>query len=147
MLVEEGGKQTTLRFSVKKVGKLKKPMEVIHFYSSSGGKVFHARCERGVVLSFLERLGKSVKQSRTGKTIYLEGVETEELLRKLIILASCRQCMKSPTKMPEVAEVIAGLGEFETIFWYTKAVEEHEKKSFRGVCRVAKAFRILHRIY
>ncbi len=144
--VDESKKRVVLRFSIRKTEKHRKPIEVAHFYGSAGGKVFHAHCEHGVISSFLERMNGAVSRSRTGKTIYLEGAKSEELLRKLIILAGCRQCLKASSKISEVAEAIAGLGEFEAIFWYSKILEEYEKRGFWGVCRVAKAFRVLHGI-
>lgn len=143
--MEASEKRVVLRFSTRRVGH-RKPVGVIHFYSSTSGKVFHARCERGVVLSFLERVNGVAKWSRTGKTMYLDATGAEELLRKLIILAGCRQCTRSHSKIPEIAEAVASLGEFETIFWYSKILEEYEKGGFWGVCRVAKAFRVLHRV-
>lgn len=142
--MEAGEKRVVLRFSNRRIGKHRKSVEVVNFYSST--KIFHARCERGVISSFLERMNGAVRRSRTGKTIYLEGAKAEGLLRKLIILASCRQCLRASLKIPEVMEVIAGLGEFETIFWYSKILEEYEKRGFWGVCRVAKAFRVLYRV-
>ncbi len=144
--MDESEKRIVLRFSIRRVGKHRKPVEVVHFYSSAIGKVFHARCEHGVISSFLERMNGVVGRSRTGKTLYLEGARAEEFLRKLIILAGCRQCLRVTSKVPEVVEAVAALGEFETIFWYSKMIEEYEKKKFIGVCRVAKAFRILHKI-
>ena len=144
--METAEKRIILRFTSKKVGKYGKPVDVVHFYSSRSGRVFHARCERGVVSSFLQRINGAARQSRTGKTIYLEGARAEELFRKLVILTGCRQCTRSRSKIPEIAEVVAGLGEFETIFWYSKILEEYEKRGFWGVCRVAKAFRVLYRI-
>jgi len=144
--MDESKKRVVLRFSIRRIGEHRKPVEVIHFYSSTGGKVFLAHCERGVISGFLERTNGSVGRSRTGKTIYLEGARAEELLRKLIILAGCRQCLRASSKISEVVEVIAGLGEFEAIFWYSKILEEYEKRGFWGVCGVAKAFRVLHRI-
>jgi len=146
IIVEESEKRIILRFSSRRIGKHAKPIEVVHFYSPTGGKVFQARCERGVISSFLERINGAVRRSKTGKTIYLEGPRAEEFFRKLIILAGCRQCVRATSKILEVAEVVAGLGEFETIFWYSKMIEEYEKKGYWGVCRVAKAFRVIHRI-
>lgn len=121
-------------------------IETTHFYDSLGRRLFHARCERGVILSFLERVNAVTSTSRSGKTIYIEGSGVEDLLRKLIILAGVRQCTKSPLKVRDLVEVVGSLGEFETIFWYSKILEEHERRRYWGVCRVAKAFRILNRI-
>lgn len=147
IILDESEKRMVLRFSTRRVGKHRKPVEVIHFYNSTGGKIFHARCERGVVSSFLERINGAVRRSRTGKTIYLDGARAEEFLRKLIILAGCRQCLRVASKVLEIKEVLASLGEFETIFWYSKMIEGYEKKGFLGVCIVARAFRVLYRIY
>lgn len=144
--MEENGKRVILRFSTRRVGNHGKLVELVHFYGPTGSKIFHARCERGVISSFLERANGFVRRSRTGKTIYLEGTRAEEFFRKLIILAGCKQCMRTASKILEVAEAVAGLGEFETIFWYSKMIEEFEKRGYWGVCRVAKAFRVLYRI-
>lgn len=140
------GKLVVLRFFTRRIGKHRRPVDVVHFHSSTSGKVFHARCERGVVSSFLERLDSTTRRGRTGKTIYLEGARAEELFRRLIILAGCRECTQSQSKIPEIVEVVAGLGEFETIFWYSKILEEYERRGFWGVCRVAKSFRVLYRV-
>lgn len=144
--MEASEKRIVLRFTTRRIGKHGKPVEIVHFYSSTSGRIFHARCERGAVSSFLQRINSDARRSRTGKTIYLEGARAEELFRKLVILTGCRQCTRSQAKIPEIAEVVAGLGEFETIFWYSKILEEYEKKGFWGVCRVAKSFRVLYRI-
>ncbi len=139
-------RRVIIRFSTRRIGKHGRPAEVAHFHSSTSGKVFHARCERGVISSFLERVNGAARWSKTRKTVYLEGARAEELLRKLVILVGCRQCTRDQSKIPEIAEVVASLGEFETIFWYSKILEEYEKRGFWGVCRVAKAFRVLYRI-
>lgn len=139
-------KQLVIRFTTRKIGKQRRPVEIAYFYSTSGVKVFESRCEPGVIFSFLERIGFEARRSKKGKTIYLEGSRGEEVFRKLVILAGCRQSLKKQLKILDVAEEVAGLGEFEAIFWYSKMIEEHERKGFWGVCRVARAFRILHRI-
>ena len=142
--MSKNGKRLILRFTTRRIGTQRKPVEVVHFYSLASGKLFHARCEHGVISSFLERMNGAVGRSRTGKTMYLDGARAEELSRKLIILAGCRQCLRTSSKISEVAEVVAGLGEFESIFWYSKILEEYERRRFWGVCRVAKAFRVLY---
>lgn len=146
MVLGEYRRELVLRFSTRRKGYHGKPVEIVHFYSPVGGKVFHARCERGVILSFLERVNESVRKSKTGKTIYLEGSGAEGLFRKLIILAGCKQCTRATSKILEVMEAVAGLGEFETIFWYSNMIKEYERSGYWGVCRVARAFRILYRI-
>jgi len=144
--LSEPGKRIILRFLTRKTGKAGKPAEFIYFYSEPGGRIFHARCERGVISSFLERLGEVVGRSRTGKTLYLEGARAEDIARRLIILAACRQCMKKSSRILDVAEALMGISEFEAIFWHSKILDEYEKKGYWGVCRVARAFRVIHRI-
>jgi len=144
--VKRGERRRSLRFSMRKVGKYGRLMEVSHFYSPGGGKVFHAYCGRGVVSSFLKRMGKDVKKSRSGKTIYLEGNGAENAFMKLIILAGVRQCIRTNAKAHGIAEIVAGLGEFETIFWYSKMIEGYEKRGYWGVCRIARAFRAVYGI-
>lgn len=148
--MESAGKRLVLRFTIRRIGRGKRPVEVAHFYSPYGGKVFHAYCERGVVSSFIERIiytfNSNVERSRTGKSIYLEGGKAEDIFRRLVILAGCTQSVRIRTKIVEVAESVAGLGEVETIFWYNKMLEEYEKRGYWGACRVAKAFRVIYRI-
>jgi len=144
--VEGQVERVVLRFYTRRVGKRAKPVEVVHFYSPRGGRVFHAICERGVVTGFLERVGAGAARSRTGKALYLEGDGSERLFRKLVILAGCRQCVRASSKVLDIARVVAGLGEFETLFWYTRMIEGYEKRGFWGVCRVARAFRALYGI-
>jgi len=144
--LEDKSKRAILRFYTRRSGRNGKPMDIVHFYSPAGGKVFHARCERGIITGFLRRVNGSVRLSKTGKTLYLEGDRAEDILRRLAILAGSRQCVRSNVKIAGIAETVASLGEFETIFWYSKIIEEYERRGFWGVCRVAKAFRILHGI-
>ena len=144
--MRRGGKGIVLRFTTRRIGEQKKPAEMVHFYNSSGNRAFHARCGRAVVLSFIERVNGEVRRSKTGKTIYLDGNRAEDILRRLIILTGCRQCIRSESKIAEIADVVAGLGEFGAIFWYSRMLEEYENRGYWGVCRVAKAFRVLYRI-
>lgn len=141
-----GAGRIALRFTLRNTSRLGKLVEVAHFYSPGGGKLFHARCERGVITSFLERINGSVKRSRSGRMLYLEGPGAEDALRKLIILAGTRQCMRDASRIRDLAEVVASLGEFESIFWYSKILEEYERRGFWGVCRIAKAFRVIYGI-
>ena len=140
------GKRVVIRFSTRRITGSRRHVEVAHFYGPSGARVFHARCERGVIVGFLERVGGAVSRSRTGKTIYVDGARAEDLLRRLVILAGSRQCVRKPSKVRDVAEVVAGLGEFEAIFWYSKILDEYEKRGYWGVCRVAKSLRVLYRV-
>ncbi len=139
-------KRIVLRFTRRMGGRDKKYSEITHFYHSISGRIFHAKCERGVIISFLERIGNEVRKSKSGKTIYIEGDKAEDILKRLIILSGNRQCLKTLTKIPDIAEVVIGLGEFEAMFWYSKIIEEYEKRGYWGVCRVARAFRILYEI-
>ncbi len=144
--MSESEKYLIIRFSTRRAGSRRKSVEIAHFYTATGVKVFQARCEPEVISSFLERIGWNVKRSSSGKTMYLEGAQAEDLFRKLVILAGCRQCSRVSSKILSIADAIVDLGEIETFFWYNKMVEEYERKGFWGVCRVAKAFKVLYRI-
>lgn len=146
MMLKDQRSILILRFTTRKIGKHGRPMEIAHFYIFGGGKLFSARCEHGIVTSFLERSNITIRRSRTGKTIYFENAESEEIFRKLVIFSGIRQCTRSPSKIVDIIEATSSLGEFETVFWYSKMIEEYEKRGFWGVCRVAKAFRTLYRI-
>ncbi|ADM27559.1 hypothetical protein Igag_0729 [Ignisphaera aggregans DSM 17230] len=135
----------TIRFFTRS-RKHRNPIEVVYFYDNIGSRVFSAYCEYDVVSSFLERFDASVKRSRSGKTIYLEGPQAEDIFRRLVIFTGFRQCVKSSSKALQLGDAIVGIGEFEAIFWYSKIVNAYENEGFWGVCRIAKAFRILHRI-
>ncbi len=139
-------KHITIRFTKRRRGKDKRYSEITHFYHSISGRIFHAKCEQGIIISFLERFGNRVHRSKSGKTIHVEGDIAEDILKRLVILAGNRQCLRRPTKIPDIADVVISLGEFETMFWYSKIIEEYEKHGYWGVCRVVKAFRILYRI-
>jgi len=133
-----------IRFSTRKVGERGRLAEVAHFYSPGGGKVFHAYCERGVIYSFLERVG--CKAKGRGRVLYLEGDGAADVFRRLAVLAGARQSVRVPAKVQDIAEAVAGLGELELIFWYSRMVEEHERNGYWGVCRVARAFRTVYRV-
>jgi len=137
------------RFSVRFATKRKRGgerAEVAYMYDSMGSLAFRSYCERSSLVSFLERLGAEFKRSRSGKTIYLEGEGAEEAFRRLLVFSAVRQCTRSPAKVLDVADAVAGLSEFEAVFWYTKLLSEYERRGYWGVCRVARAFRVLNRI-
>ena len=136
-----------LRFRWKKVKGSGGVAEYVYFYERMpGSSVFRARCEKGVITSFISRVNGHVRRSRSGKTIYIDGNGAEDLYRRLMILAGCRQCVRSETRVAEIAGVVARLGEFETLFWYSRMVEAYEKEGYRGVCRVVRAFRTLYEV-
>jgi len=147
----ERPKAFTLRFTVRGGGR-GRPVEVMHMYDSTGSKVFLARCSRSTLMSFIERLSATgafnarIERSRSGRTIALLGDGAEDLFRRVVIFAGVAQCTRSPSKVLDAAEVLAGLGEFEVVFWYTKILGEYERRGFWGVCRVARSFRTLYRI-
>lgn len=143
--METAARSVLLKFTTRKMGS-RGSAEVVHFYGPSRGRVFHARCDRGFLNSFLERVGAEFEVSKTGRTIYIEGSKAEEVFRRLVILAGSRQCIKSSLKAADIASAVVALGEFETIFWFSKLLEEYEKSGYRGVCRVSKSFRVMYRV-
>ena len=133
-----------IRFTVRR--SKRGPVEVAHVYRPGGGKIFQARIERSTLTAFLDRLGVEYSRSKTGKTIYLTGRDPEDTLRKLVVFAGCRQCVRSQAKVLDLAQAVAGMGELETIFWFSKMLEAYEARGFWGACRVARAVRALHGI-
>ena len=145
MIIRYQGK--ALQFRLRKSKKSGGLAEYVYFYDKvSTSRIFHARCEKGVIISFIERMNGHIRRSKTGKTLYIEGNEAEDLFRRLVILAGCRQCIRSENKVAEIAEIVARLGEFETLFWYSKTIERYESHGYLGVCRIARAFRALYGI-
>jgi len=139
-------KQIILRFLTRKSERRGISREIVYFYNSSWGKMFHALCERGVISSFLERVGAKVRKSRTGKTLYLDGSSSEDIARRLIILAANRQCVKEASRIPDLANALTNISELEAVFWYSRIIDEYERNGYWGVCRVARAFRVIYRI-
>jgi len=136
-----------IRFRWRKTGKPGNPVEYVYFYERlPGSRIFRARCKKGVINSFINRVNGHVRRSRSGKTIYIEGRRADDLFRRSMILAGCSQCTRSETKLAEIVGVIARLGEFETLFWYSKMIKAYEEKGHRGVCRVVRAFKTLYEI-
>ena len=136
-----------LQFRWKKAGKSGRMAEYVYFYERMpGSRVFHARCKKGVIINFINRVNGHIRRSKSGKTIYIEGNGAEDLFRRLAIIAGCSQCTRSEIKVAEIIGVVAGLGELETLFWYSKMVETYEKNSYWGVCRVARAFKTLYEV-
>jgi len=147
----EAPKTYVLRFTTRK-RKSGGPVEAVHMYDRTGSRVFHARCSRSALMNFIERLISSntfnaqVERSRSGKTLGLVGNGAEDLFRRIAVFAGVAQCTRSSSKILDAADVLAGLGEFEAVFWYTKILGEYERRGFWGVCRVARSFRTLYGI-
>lgn len=123
----------------------------VYFYSASRSALFKARCERDSVLRFIEVASGSVRPgtlrlSKSGMTIYLQGQDADHLFRKALIYAAFRQCPGSLQRAQPLMYAVAGLGELESIFWYSKVLEAHEREGYWGVCRVARSFRDLYRV-
>jgi len=140
-----GSGRMRVLFTLRRRGRSGRRSEVAHFYGPTGGKIFEAYTERALLrglLSLVNGHSNYVRLTRGG--IILEGARGEDLFHKLIIMAGVRQCVQQQDQLPALADAIAKLGAFETLFWYSKIVEAYERMGYWGVCRVARAFRILH---
>jgi len=147
----EAPKTYVLRFTTRKK-RSRDSVEAVYMYDHTGSRVFHAYCSRSALTNFIERLISSnmfnaqIERSRSGKTLRLVGSGAEDVFRRVAVFAGVAQCTRSSSKIIDAADIIAGLGEFEAVFWYTKILGEFERRGFWGVCRVAKSFRTLYRI-
>jgi hypothetical protein len=138
-----------LRISIRVVKRRGRRIEKAYFYNSPRSSIFNAKCGKDRIHSFIEMLGKSYRWSRSGRTLYIDGEDPDakNTFKILLIFSAITQCTRETSKIPWIAEAVAKLGEFATLFWYSRFVEEYEERGFWGVCRAAKAFRILYRIY
>lgn len=148
----ESVERVAIRFTRRR-GRDGRMHEFMYIYNAGNTRIFHARCEHGVISSFLERINCGlditdceIGRSRSGRTIYIAGRRAKDLMMRVAIVAGVRQCTRSPSKVHDALDIVAGLGEFETIFWYSRVLEEYERRGFWGVCRAARAFRVLYRI-
>ncbi len=135
-----------IRFTKRGVDRPGGPYEVVHIYLRGIGKIFHARCEKSLVANMLEVLNGGVERSSTGKTFYLTGARAESVLRRLVVMMGCRQCVRDGSKILHIMEAVWEMDEYEALFWYSRMLDAYMERGLPGVCRVAKAFRLLHGI-
>jgi len=139
----ENGKKITIKFSDRRTdGKIKQVTHVYH----AGIKVFQAYTDQTTLNSFLELIYYKPNKSKSGKTVYIDGENTDELLKRIVIFLGCKECTRSSVKVRHVMEAIAELNEIEALFWYSRIIELYKKKKYIGVCRVAKSFSLLYGI-
>ena len=135
-------------FTRRRVGD--KMVSVAHVYDGEGRKVFVAQCERHLLVEFIERMKMCgyIRSwlSRSGNTIYIDGENARYAVRKIVIFLANAMCVKDQALLTDLMSVIHNLGMVEEFFWYAKIHEALEEDGYRGVCRVAKAFRVLHKL-
>jgi len=100
-----------------------------HFYDFTGIKVFHARCDRTVIL---RKIGKRTEGSD------IVHLDDEYTFRKLVILAGLKQCLNNTL---DIEDIVDRLDEYSMYFWYYEMIKAYKEGH---TCRVAKAFQILH---
>ena len=137
-----------IRFSTKTVGRKyrrKVPLALFFLTPREPRKrtkpLFEARVGRDLLLNALNKL--RIEYRDHGKLITIKG---EPSFQRLIVYAGVRQFLTDDQSGADLLDIMAQLGEVETLFWATKFVEAYEYSGYWGVYRVAKAFRILHRL-
>ena len=136
-----------IRFTKRKLrGDGGRRIDFIHFYlSPREGKVFQGRCDRDMIESILRDIDINFEYSRGKKVIYLKDSAGDDIFRRFIILTGLIQCTKSNGYW-HVFNKVDRLSVYETLFWYTFFIKEFELEGYRGVCRVARSFKILYQI-
>jgi len=139
-----------IRFSKKKRGG--RTYEVARIYELYGTRryvtLIAAKCERELIETLLNRLAwlvLVVEHSEDEDTIYVDGIGIEDAMRRLAIFVGFRACTRSMHVITDLIGNISALGEHEAIFWFNRMLDAYELEGFSGVCRVAKAFKILHK--
>lgn len=117
------------------------------FSPSHYADVIKGRCDRMIVINLLEQLNRlSFRAIKTDNAIYISGTDARTVMRYVTILVGCVHCTKDPYKYVDLMYEVAGLGECEALFWFSRMVEAYESERRQNMCRMAKAFKILHKI-
>ena len=139
----ENGEKVTIKFSERRSdGKIKQVTHVFHV----GMKVFQAYTDQTTLNSFFELINYKPNKSKSGRTLYIDGENVDELLKRVVVFLGCKECTRSSVKVRHIMEAVAELNEIEALFWYSRMIEMYKKKKYAGVCRVAKSFRVLYGI-
>ena len=116
------------------------------FYGPYGVEELKARCEKNLIIKLLD--GINANYRIIGNRIVISGpqVDAETAFRKALLLAAVRECTRSPSKVYMVLNAVKGLDFYSLLFWVSKVIRAYENAGRSGVCRVARAFRILYGI-
>jgi len=139
----ENGKKIIIKFSERRTdGKIKQVAHVYH----EGNKIFQAYTDQTTLNGFLELINYKPDKSKSKKTVYIDGENIDEILKKTVVFLGCKECTKVGVKVRHAMKAIAELNIIEALFWYSRMIEMYNKKKYVGVCRVAKSFRVLYGI-
>ncbi|MEM1982522.1 MAG: hypothetical protein QXZ63_02525 [Sulfolobales archaeon] len=135
-------------FTSKLVGrKSRRRVDVSYMYLSEpvrgSNPIFEARVGKDYVKAFLS--GIAAPYNLIGEDILvLEGEDPDTYLRRLVVYSGVRQHINNSV---DLAGTVQGLNEVEVLFWYSRFLEAYEEVGYWGVYRVAKAFRLLYRVW
>jgi hypothetical protein len=111
--------------------------------------VIKGRCDKWMVINLLDQLNWlsfSFRATKTDNAIYISGSDAKVVMRYVAILVGFMHCTKDPYKYVDLMYEVAGLSEYESIFWFSRLVDLYERKGRQSICRAAKAFRILYKV-
>lgn len=139
--------QRYIVFTSKRVGKkVRRSVDVSCVYLSEPGRgvdpAFEGRVSKDYVVAFLNSIA-APHRFIGENTVVIESEDPDSYLRRLVVYLGVRQ---HSADSPDPAEVVRVLSEIEVLFWYSKLLDAYERVGYWGVYRVAKAFRIIHRL-
>jgi hypothetical protein len=140
--------QRIITFGKKKVGKVhRRYVDVIRIYLGIPVKgvkpFFEAKISKETTRLALEHLKASFEDD--GDFLILKGENVDEVVRRLIVFSGTRQTVNELLGRP-LLEIVATMGEIESLFWYSRFINAYEKGNYWDVNRVAKSLKILYRL-
>ncbi len=135
-----------LRFYTRTLGGATgRKVPVAYFYLAPPRKgsrpFFSARVEMPAVLGAVEAFGGEYAL-RGRRSLIVFG---QEAFQRLVVYAGVRQFIEDGATAGELLEAIRDAYPLDVIFWYNAFVRAFDGEGFRGVRRVARAFRELYR--
>jgi len=142
----EGSVSRYLRFYTRKVGKKnRRIVDVAYFYLARPAKgirpFFSARVGMPSVINAVEELGGEYRV--LGKRSLL--VFGQDAFERLVVFAGVRQFLDGEDARV-LLEALRGAFDLDVMFWYNAFLRSFEEDGYRGVRRVARAFRELYRL-
>jgi len=143
-----GELQRIITFGKKKVGKVhRRYVDTIKIHLGYPFKevkpFFEARISRETTKLALEYLKANFDDNRD--FLILKGENVDEVVRRLIVFSGTRQTVNELLGRP-LLEIVATMGEIESLFWYSRFINAYEKGNYWDVNRVAKSLKILYRL-
>jgi len=140
--------QRIITFGKKKVGKVhRRYVDVIRIYLGLPVKgvkpFFEARISKETAKLALEHLKANFEDN--GNYLIVKGENVDEVIRRFVIFSGTRQTVNELLGRP-LLEIVASMGEVESLFWYSRFINAYEKGNYWDVNRVAKSIKILYRL-